>query len=82
MCVYLSLSLYIYIYHNFNLGYIGVWEMLQLAEKTLGELYQRVDIPACARTADDGHLRKRLGEDFCLIVPHVPLVTPWIAQLT
>ena len=34
--------------------------------------YQRVDIPANARTAHKGLLQKRLEQDLCWIVPQVP----------
>ena len=33
------------------------------------------DIPTHARTAHKGLLQKRLEEDLCWIVPHVPLKT-------
>ena len=36
--------------------------------------HQRVDIPAPARTAHKGLLQKRLEEDLCWIIPHVPPV--------
>ena len=34
--------------------------------------HQRVDIPVNARTAHKGLLQKRLEEDICWIIPHVP----------
>ena len=36
---------------------------------------QRVDVPAHARTVHDGLLQKRLEEDLCCIILHVPLTT-------
>ena len=40
-----------------------------------GWTHQRVDIPAHARTAHKGLLQKRLEEDICWIIPHVPSTT-------
>ena len=40
--------------------------------------HQRVDISAHARSAHKGLLQKRLEEDLCRIVPHVPPDDPII----
>ena len=42
------------------------------AEEMLDGQYQRVDIPAYARTANNGLLEKGLEENFCRIVCHAP----------
>ena len=42
------------------------------AEEELDGQHQKADIPAYARTAHKGLLQKRLEEDLCWIVPHVP----------
>ena len=49
-----------------------VAEYLYNAEEKLDRQHRRVDIPAHARTAHKGLLQKRLEEDLCRIVPHVP----------
>ena len=59
----------------------GGWAVPWLAEKILDEEYQRVDTPAHARTAHKGLLQKRLEEDLCLIIPHVPLMTQLVKGL-
>ena len=59
------------------LGHLGRWAKPRLAEEMLliGQ-HQRVDIPAHARTAYSGLLQKRLEEDLCWTVPHMPLDDP------
>ena len=49
--------------------------MLWSAEEMLDGWHQRVDIPTRARTAHKGLLQKRLEEDLCSIIPHVPPTT-------
>ena len=53
-------------------GNPGGWATPWSAEEMLDGKHQRVDIPAHARTANKGLLQKRLEEDLCWIVPHVP----------
>ena len=53
-------------------GHLGGWAMPWLAEEMLDGQHQRVDISAHARTGHKGLLQKRLEEDLCWIVPHVP----------
>ena len=55
-----------------SLRHLGVWATPWSAEETLDGQHQRVDILAHARTAHKGLLQKRLEEDLCWIVPHVP----------
>ena len=50
---------------NHPLGHLGWWVMLWLAKELLDGQHQRVDIPACARTAHKGLLQKILEEDPC-----------------
>ena len=56
-------------------GHLGGWAMLWSAEESLDGQHQRVNIPAHARTTHKGLLQKRLEEDLCWIIPHVPLTT-------
>ena len=57
---------------NHPSGHVGGWATPWSAEEMLDGQHQRVDIPAHARTAHKGLLKKRLEEDLCRIVPHVP----------
>ena len=57
---------------NHPSGYLGGWATPWSAEEMLDGQHQRVDIPAYARTAHNGLLQKRLEEDLCCIVLHVP----------
>lgn len=41
------------------------------AEEMLNGRYQRVQVPASARTVHDGLTQERLEEGLCLIVPRV-----------
>ena len=43
--------------------------------------HPRVDIPAHARTTNEGLLQKRLEEDLCWIVPHIPPTTKSVKEL-
>ena len=43
--------------------------------------HPRVDIPAHARTTNKGLLQKRLEEDLCWIVPHIPPTTKSVKEL-
>ena len=47
----------------------------------LGGQHQRVDVPAHARTAHKCLLQKRLEEDLCYIVLHVPPTTQSVKGL-
>ena len=42
----------------------------------------KVDVPACARTADDGLLQKRLEEGLFWIIPHVPATAQSVKGLS
>ena len=55
-------------------AYITICDLAHSARWTMS----RVDIPAHARTAPNG-LQKRLEEDLCRIILHVPLMT-WSAK--
>ena len=57
--------------------HLGGWVTLCSAEEMLEGQHQRVDISAHARTAHKGLLRKRLKEDLCWIVLHVPWQPNW-----
>ena len=65
---------------------LEVWVTPWSAEEMLVRQCQREDIPAHARTAYNGLPQKRLEEDLCWIVPHVPPMTKsvkglnWIEQ--
>ena len=61
---------------NYPSGHRGGWATPWSAEKTLAGQHQRVDMSALARTAHKGFLQKRLEEDLCWIVPHVPRSRP------
>ena len=52
------------------------------AEEMLDGQCKRVDISAYARTAQDGLPQERLEEEFCLIAPHVSMMTKSVKQLT
>ena len=60
---------------NHPSGHLGGWAMPWSAEEMLDGQHQRMDIPAQTRPAHKGLLQKRLEEDFCWIVPHVPPTT-------
>ena len=60
---------------NHPSGHLWGWATPWSAEETLNRQHQRVDIPAHDRTANNGLLQKRLKEDLCWIVPHVPPTT-------
>ena len=62
-------------------GRIGGWATPWSAEEMLAGQRQRVDIPARAKTAHKGPLQKRLEEDLCWIVPHVPPTTQSVMRL-
>ena len=66
---------------NHPSGHLGGWAMPWLAEEMLHGQHQKVDIPAQARTAHKGLLQKRLGEDLCRIVLHVPPMTQLVKEL-
>ena len=57
---------------NHPSGHVGGWATPWSAEEIVDGQHQRVDIPVHARTAHKGLLHKRLEEDLCWIVPHVP----------
>ena len=61
--------------------HLGGWATPSSAEKMLDGQHQRVDIPAHARTAHKGLLQKRLEEDLCYIVLHVPPTTQSVKGL-
>ena len=63
-------------------GHRGGWATSWLVEEMMDGQHQRVDIPAHARTAHKGLLLKRLEEDLCWIIPHVPLTTQLVKGLT
>ena len=50
---------------NHPSGHLGGWATPCLAEEMLDGRHQRVDIPAHARTADNGLLQTQLEEDLC-----------------
>ena len=60
---------------NHPSGHLGGWTTRWSAEELLNGQYQRVDILAHARTAYTDLMRKRLRENLCRIVPHVPPTT-------
>ena len=60
---------------NHPSGYFGGCATPWAAEEMLDGHHQRVDISAHARTAHKGLLQKRLEEDLCWIIPHVPPMT-------
>ena len=60
---------------NHPSGHLEGWAVLWSAEETLYGQLQRVDLPAHARTAHNNLLQKRLEENLCQIIPHVPLTT-------
>ena len=62
-------------------GHLGGWMMLWSAEQMLDWQHERVDLPAHARTAHEGPLQKRLEENLCWIIPHVPLMTQSVKGL-
>ena len=66
---------------NHPSGHLGGWATPWSAEEMLHGQHQRVDIPAHARTAHNGFLQKRLGEDLCSIVPHVSPTTKSVIGL-
>ena len=51
------------------------------AEEMLEEQHPRMDTTAHARTAHKGFLQKRLEEDLCWIVLHIPPTTQWVKGL-
>ena len=53
-------------------GNLGGWATSWSVEEMLDGQRQRVDISAHARTAHNGLLQKRLDEDLCWIICHVP----------
>ena len=53
-------------------GHLGGWATLWSAEEMLDGQHQRMDNRAHARTAHKGLLQKRVEEDLCRIIPHVP----------
>ena len=55
--------------------HLGGWATAWLAEEMLNGQKQRMDISAHSRTAHKGLLQKRLEEDLCCVVPHVPPTT-------
>ena len=57
---------------NHPSGHLGGWAAPWSAKKMLAGQHQRVAIPAYARTVHKGLLQKRLEEDLCWIVVHVP----------
>ena len=57
------------------LRHLGGWTTQWSLEEMLDGQHQRVDIPAHARTAHNRLLPRRLEEDLCWIVPHVPPTT-------
>ena len=46
-------------------AHLGEWSTLWSAEEMLDGQHQRVDIPAHARIAQNGLVKKRLEEDLC-----------------
>ena len=66
---------------NHPSGHLGGWAASWSAEEMLDGQHQKVDIPAHAKTAYKGLLQKRLEEDLCWIVPHVPPATQSVKGL-
>ena len=66
---------------NHSLGHLGGWATPWSAEEMLDGQQEKVDIPVHARTAHKGFLQKRLEENLCRIVPHVPLTTQSVKGL-
>ena len=66
---------------NHPSGHLGGWTTPWSAEEMLDGQHQRLDVPAHARTADKGLLKKSLEEDLCCIVPHVPATTQSVKEL-
>ena len=62
-------------------GTLGGWATPWSAEEMLDGQHQRVDIPVHARAAHKGLLQKRLEEDLCSIIPHVPPTTQSVKRL-
>ena len=60
---------------NHPSGPLGEWATQRSTEQMLDGQHLKVEIPAHARTANNSLLQKRLEEDLCWIVPHVPLTT-------
>ena len=60
---------------------LGGWAVLWSVDKMLEGQRQRVDIFANARTAHGGLLQKRLEEDLCWIIPHLPPTTQLVKRL-
>ena len=67
-----ELAWFEHVIHHNNLG---GWAMLWLAGEMVDGQHQRLGILAHAKTAHKGLLRKRLEEDLCWIIPHIPLMT-------
>ena len=66
---------------NHPSGHLGGWATPCSAEEMLDRTHQRVDIPAHARTVHKGLLQKRLEDDLCRIVHHVPPTTKSVKGL-
>ena len=50
---------------NHPSGHLGGWVTVWPAEEMLDGQLQKVDVPAHARSAHDGHPQKELKEDLC-----------------
>ena len=61
--------------------HLGGWATPWSAEETLDGQHGGVDIPVHATTAYKGLLQKRLEEDLCFMVPHVPSTTQSVKGL-
>ena len=66
---------------NHPSGHLEGWETPRSTEEMLDGQHQRVDIPTHTRTAHNDLLQKRLGENLCWIVPHVPPTTESVKGL-
>ena len=66
---------------NHPSGHLGGWAITWWAKEMLDGQYQRLDVPAHARTAHNNFLQKTLRENLCWTVCNVPLVTQSVKEL-